>query len=390
VPYYRQVGDVPRKRHTQHRAPDGRLYAEELMGEQGFSAESALLYHRHLPTAIVDVAEWDTGDAGQALVANAPLKPRHFKTHKLDNGPADSVTGRRLLLGNEDVRISYAVATTPSPLYRNATGDECVYVEDGEATVETVFGTLDVGPGDYVVLPTSTTHRWVPRTQALRALVVEARGHVGPPGRYLSPRGQLLEHAPYSERDLRVPDGPFQVEGEQVDVLVRHRGGGTRYTYANHPFDVVGWDGCLYPYAFNIRDFEPVVGRVHMPPPVHQTFEGPNFVLCSFCPRPFDFDPDAIPAPYNHANVDSDEVLFYVGGDFMSRKGAGIELGSVSLHPGGFTHGPQPGSVEASIGAPGTDEWAVMIDTFHPLGLGPAALECEDPGYAWTWAGGRP
>jgi len=390
VPYYRQVGDVPPKRHTQHRAPDGRLYAEELMGEEGFSSESALLYHRHLPTAIVDVAEWDTADAPSTLRPNRPLKPRHFKTHKLDAGSADLVTGRRLVLGNQDVRISYAVADTPSPLYRNAMGDECVYVEEGEAVVETIFGALTVGPGDYVVLPTSTTHRWVPQGGALRALVVEATGHVGPPKRYLSPKGQFLESAPYSERDLRVPTEPFVSEGEQVDVLVRHHTGGTRFTYAHHPFDVVGWDGCLYPYVFNIRDFEPLVGRVHLPPPVHQTFEGPNFVVCSFCPRPFDFDPQAIPAPYNHANVDSDEVLFYVGGDFMSRKGAGIELGSVSLHPGGFTHGPQPGSVEASIGAPGTDEWAVMVDTFRPLGLGPAALECEDPGYAWTWAGGRP
>jgi homogentisate 1,2-dioxygenase len=386
MPHYRAVGQIPPKRHTQFRGPDGELYAEELMGAEGFSGASALLYHQSRPTAIVDAKTWTPPE--QALTANAPLLPRHFKAHKLDASGADTVTGRQLLLGNADVRISYAVADRPSPLYRNAVGDECIYVEAGRAVVETVFGSLPVAQGDYVNLPTSTTHRWVPVAgEPLRTLVLEATGHVRTPSRYLSSAGQFLEQAPYCERDLRAPSEPLIAAGDDVDVLVRHRGGATRYTYAHHPFDVVGWDGGLYPYAFSIRDFEPIVGRVHLPPPVHQTFEGPNFVVCSFCPRPFDFDRLAVPAPYNHANVDSDEVLFYVGGDFMSRKGAGIEQGSLSLHPAGFIHGPQPGSVEASIGAPGTDEWAVMVDTFRPLELGPAALACEDPGYAWTWAG---
>jgi homogentisate 1,2-dioxygenase len=385
VPYYRAVGQLPKKRHTQLRKPDGTLYAEELMGAEGFSGVSALLYHQEPPTAIVDARIWDLPD--EPLVANHPLKPRHFKTHKLDAGSADPVTGRQLLLGNADVRLSYAVADRPSPLYRNAIGDECVYVESGRATVETSFGAVEVGAGDYLVLPRSTTHRWLPQDeQPLRTLIVEATGPIRPPGRYLSAAGQFLEQAPYCERDLRGPAEPLIVEGVDIEVLVRHRAGGTRYVYATHPFDVVGWDGCLYPYVFNIADFEPIVGRVHRPPPVHQTFEGPNFVLCSFCPRPFDFDPLAIPAPYNHANVDSDEVLFYVGGDFMSRQGAGIELGSISLHPAGFVHGPQPGSVEASIGKPATDEWAVMIDTFRPLELGPAAVATEDASYSWTWA----
>jgi homogentisate 1,2-dioxygenase len=232
----------------------------------------------------------------------------------------------------------------------------------------------------------STTHRFVPQSVMVRALVLEANGHVRPPGRYLSREGQFLEHAPYSERDLRAPEEPLQVEEQRASVLVRHRGGLTRYTYAHHPFDVVGWDGCLYPYAFSIHDFEPIVKRFHAPPPVHQTFEGPNFVVCSFCPRPFDFDPDAVPVPYHHANVDSDEVLFYVGGDFMSRKGAGIERGSMTLHPAGFVHGPQPGSAEAALGARGTDELAVMVDTFRPLRIGEAAGETEDGEYAWTWA----
>jgi homogentisate 1,2-dioxygenase len=396
MPYYRQVGEVPPKRHTQFRQPDDSLYAEELMGVEGFSSDASLLYHRHLPTAIVSGEVFDAPSFDRR--PNHPLKPRHFQTHKLDGaggGAADAVLGRQHLLANADVRISYAVATAPSPLYRNAIGDECVYVESGSGVVETVFGALRVTTGDYVVLPTSTTHRWVPTgEEPLRILAIEAAGHIAAPKRYLSSKGQFLEHAPYCERDLHGPAEPLQVDGEDVEVLVQHRGAGTqtawtRYRYAHHPFDVVGWDGCLYPYVFSIHDFEPITGRLHQPPPVHQTFEGPSFVVCSFVPRLFDYHPDGIPAPYNHANVDSDEVIFYTGGDFMSRKGAGIEAGSISLHPSGFTHGPQPGSVEASIGKAATDELAVMVDTFRPLELLEPALACEDTSYAWTWAGRR-
>ncbi len=388
MPYYRCVGQVPHKRHTQFRTPDGGLYAEELMGVEGFSSDSALLYHRYLPTAIkaAEAVEREP----DPLVANHPLKPRHLKTHQLKVG-GDVVDARQLLMANDDVRISYVAADTTSPLYRNAIGDEVVYVESGAARFESVYGALDVSQGDYLVIPTSTTHRWVVTgEEPLRALVIEASGHVEPPRRYLSKRGQFLEHAPYCERDLRGPNEPLLVDGTDVEVLVRHRAGMTRYTYAHHPFDVVGWDGHLYPYVFNIGDFEPITGRIHQPPPVHQTFEGPNFVICSFVPRKFDYHPEGIPAPYNHANVDSDEMIFYVGGDFMSRKGAGIELGSISLHPSGFTHGPQPGSVEASIGKDATDELAVMVDTFRPLHLGPAAIDSEDEAYAWTWARGIP
>jgi homogentisate 1,2-dioxygenase len=389
MPYYRSVGAIPRKRHTQFRRPDGGLYAEELMGIEGFSHDSALLYHRHLPTAIVAAeAVPEPMAAGRGTRPNHPLLPRHLLTHKLDSSASDAVTGRQLLMGNADVRLLYAVADRPSPLYRNAIGDELVYVESGDGLLESVFGSLAVAAGDYVVLPTSTTHRWVPGADGpLRLLVCEAAGHVGPPRRYLSPRGQMLEHSPYCERDLRGPDEPLQVDSENVEVLVRHRQGLTRYTYAHHPFDVVGWDGCLYPYALSIKDFEPITGRLHQPPPVHQTFEGPGFVVCSFVPRLFDYHPESIPAPYNHSNVDSDEMIFYVGGDFMSRKGAGIEMGSITLHPSGFTHGPQPGSVEASIGAVRTEEYAVMVDTFRPLDLADAAMACEDESYPWTWAG---
>jgi homogentisate 1,2-dioxygenase len=228
-----------------------------------------------------------------------------------------------------------------------------------------------------------------PSSDPVRALILETRGHIGPPKRYLSRNGQYLEHAPFCERDIHGPTAPLLRDGENVDVLVKHRGGMTRFVFEHHPFDVVGWDGCLYPHKLSIYDFEPITGRIHQPPPVHQTFEAPGVIVCSFVPRLFDYHPDAIPAPYNHANVDSDEVLFYVEGNFMSRKGAGIEQGSVSLHPAGHTHGPQPGSVEASIGRTGTEELAVMIDTFRPLDLGPGARDSEDDGYAWTWLEGR-
>jgi homogentisate 1,2-dioxygenase len=403
MPYYRAVGEIPRKRHTQFRRPDGGLYAEELMGVEGFSSDSALLYHRHLPTAIVSA---DTvPDGGRATTPNLPLKPRHFQTQNLNwTGPdrhgtetVDAVTGRRLLFANADVAICFVAATAPSPLYRNAFGDELIYVQSGSGTVETIYGALSVSDGDYVVLPTSTTYRvlpvpnpgaGVPSDSELRLLILEATGHIAPPRRYLSAKGQFLEHAPYCERDLRGPVEPLLAEGEDVPVLVRHRAGITRLTYAHHPFDVVGWDGCLYPWAFNIRDFEPITGRVHQPPPVHQTFEGPNFVVCSFCPRKVDYHPLAIPVPYNHANVDSDELMFYVGGNYEARKGSGIGIGSMSLHPSGCTHGPAPGAVEAALGADYFDETAVMVDTFRPLNLGEAAQECEDDRYAWTWARG--
>jgi homogentisate 1,2-dioxygenase len=384
MPYYRQVGELPPKRHTQFRKPDGGLYAEELMGSDGFSAESALLYHEHLPTAIVDSRVWE--EPAEALTANHPLLPRHLRTSKLDTGSADPITGRQLLLANDDVRISYAVADRPSPLYRNAVGDECVYVESGSATVETVFGALTARPGDYVLLPTSTTHRWVPTGDGpLRTLAVQAGGHIGAPRRYLSPRGQFLESAPYCERDLRGPTEPLQVSGSDVEVLVRHRAGTSVLTYADHPFDVVGWDGCLYPYTFNVNDYEPITGRVHQPPPVHQVFEGTNFVICNFVPRKVDYHPLAIPVPYYHSNVDSDEVMFYCGGDYEARKGSGIALGSVSLHPGGHSHGPQPGAAEAAIGKHYFDELAVMIDTFRPLELGEGGVACDDGAYALSW-----
>ena len=398
--HYRQVGTIPAKRHTQFRvggAAAGALLYEELMGEEGFSSDSSLLYHVGVPSAIVDSQIWDLPDL--STVANHPLKPRHLKLHTLfEESQAealDPVQGRRLILGNADVRISYVVAAQTSPYYRNAIGDECVYVESGQGSVETVFGELPFRTGDYVMIPRATTHRWVPDGNA-RLYVIEASSHIAPPKRYLSRFGQFLEHAPYCERDLCGPDDPFLVEGSDVEVLVKHRGSGpsgivgTRMTYATHPFDVVGWDGCLYPYTFNVEDFEPITGRVHQPPTVHQVFGGNNFVICNFCPRKVDYHPLSVPVPYYHSNVDSDEVMFYVGGDYEARKGSGINLGSISLHPGGYAHGPQPSAIEASLGAEYFDELAVMVDTFRPLDLGEGGIDAEDPAYAWTWAGRGP
>ncbi len=292
------------------------------------------------------------------------------------------------------MRLSYVVGASTSPLYRNATGDECVFVESGEGALETVFGEIPFGTGDYVLVPRATTHRWVPHGR-VQAYAIEAAGHIGPPKRYLSRFGQLLEHAPYCERDLHGPSQPHLVEGTDVEVLVKHRGDGpgglvgTRMIYARHPFDVVGWDGCLYPYTFNVRDFEPITGRVHQPPPVHQVFEGHNFVVCNFCPRKVDYHPLAIPVPYYHSNVDSDEVMFYVDGDYEARKGSGIAKGSVSLHPGGHAHGPQPDAIEGSLGAEYFDELAVMVDTFAPLRLGEGGRAVDDGVYAFTWAARR-
>lgn len=394
MPYYRRVGSVPRKRHTVHRV-DGRIAVEELMGVEGFSGASALLYHRHSPSAIVGIEPVESAEA--EFRENMPLRPHHLRTSGLTataaapaaerSASGDAVLGRRPLLGNADVSISWVDAARTSRLYRNATGDELVYVQSGTGVLESVFGRLSVRAGDYVVVPMSTTHRWV-IAEAAELLVVAARRHITVPSRYTNGTGQLLEGSPFSERDQRGPDAePLLVEGADVPVLVRTRAGLSIHVHATHPFDVIGWDGCLYPWALNIADFEPIVGRIHQPPPVHQTFAGSGFVVCSFVPRLFDFDPDAVKVPYHHANVDTDEVLFYSAGDFMSRVGSGIGAGSISLHPAGFVHGPQPGSFERSVAVDRTGETAVMLDAFSPLGLTDAALAISDPDYPWSWAG---
>jgi homogentisate 1,2-dioxygenase len=400
--HYRSCGTLPHKRHTQHRLDDDALAFEELMGEEGFSSDSSLLYHRNLPSRITGAEVWDLGDL--STKPNHPLKPLHLKLHELfktdDIDDVDVVRGRRLVLGNGDVRISYVVAGAASPLYRNGIGDECLFVERGTARVETIFGSFEVGPGDYLIVPRAATHRWIPTGQGepLRVYCIEANSHIAPPKRYLSRFGQFLEHSPYCERDLRCADGPMLAEnvGEdpaaETKVHIKHRGSGpsgvvgTVYTYPFHPFDVVGWDGCLYPYVFNVSDFEPITGRVHQPPPVHQVFEGYNFVVCNFVPRKVDYHPLSIPVPYYHSNVDSDEIMFYVDGDYEARKGSGIGKGSISVHPGGHAHGPQTGAYERSIGVHYFDELAVMVDTFRPLDLGEGGIAADDGAYAWSWA----
>ena len=382
---YVSVGEVPRKRHTVFYEPGGGRLAEELMGEQGFHGASSLLYHRHSPSALSSVEAVE--EEQPPMQANHPLAPWHLRLGKLSSG-GDAITGRVTLLSNDTVTINYFVAETDSPLFRDGRGDELYFVQAGRGVLQTVFGALELGPGDYALVPASTTHRILPdrETGPLQGLVLEAMGHIDVPARYLTQRGQLREGAPYSERDFRAPQIPLLVDGSEADVLVATRSGLSRHRHVSHPFDVVGWDGSLYPFAFSIYDFEPIVGRFHQPPPVHQTFEGPGFVVCSFVPRPYDFGEGAVKIPYHHANVDSDEVIFYVSGDFMSRAGSGIEAGSLTLHPAGFVHGPQPGSVEASLQANRTDELAVMVDTFCPLSLSEEARRVADPTYFLSWA----
>lgn len=396
--YYRQLGPVPGQRHTLFKDSDGNILYEELMGEEGFSMDSSLLYHRHIPSALVGARTWTLPD--HSLTPNDPLLPRHLRLHSLFSEEqlpeTDAVTGRRLVLGNSDVRISYAHVGKTSPLYKNAIGDECVFVEHGSALVETQFGSLEASAGDYVMIPRATIHRWVLREgENARLYFIEANSHITPPKNYLSRYGQLLEHAPYCERDLHGPIEPLLYEETDVEVYIKHRGngaaglGGSIHVLPHHPFDVVGWDGCLYPYTFNIRDYMPITGKVHQPPPVHQVFEGNNFVICNFLPRKVDYHELAVPVPYYHSNVDSDEIMFYVDGDYEARKGSGIGKGSISIHPGGHPHGPQPGAIEASLGIEYFDETAVMVDTFRPLDLGEAAVATDDGKYASSWTGGR-
>ncbi len=388
MPYFMQVGNVPRKRFSQHRGGDGRLFAAEVMGEEGFSSDMSLLYHRDPPAAVSAVAAVPATPV--ELVDNHPLLPRLFDVPSLAGG-GDPVTGRALLAGNADVSMHWISASEPSPLYRNASGDELFFVHDGAARLETVFGAFDIGKGDYVVMPRGATHRWIPRAGApLNALVFETAGHVRPPKRYLTQHGQYLQESPYFEMDLRRPEGPLLADGKDVDVLVRTANGLTRFTYSRHPFDVVGWFGCNYPYALNIADFSPITGSFHRPPPVHQVFEAPGCVVCNFVPRMLDYDPRAMPVPSYHQNVDSDEVIFYAEGNFFSRKGSGIARGAVSLHPMGHIHGPHPGAWESGPSRVGqrTEEVAVMLDTFRPLRLGRAALSVEKAGYVYSWSGG--
>lgn len=385
MPSYMSLGSVPHKRHTQFCKPDGGLYAEELFGEEGFSGVYSLLYHQYPPTRVSKVARF--GAVSQQEWPQEAHRHHHVRSKGVEAG-GDIVSGRRLMFYNADCTLSVVRPTEQMEyFYRNAQGDELLFVHEGKGVLETTFGLLPYGPGDYLNIPRGTTWRVQPGTLEgeQRFLVVEAfGGAIQPPKRYRNEFGQLLEHSPYCERDLRAPmELPRHDERGAFDVRVKVNGEVMTYTFDFHPLDVVGWDGYLYPYAFSIHDFEPITGRVHQPPPVHQTFEGPNFVVCSFCPRKLDYHPLSIPVPYNHSNIDSDEVIYYVSGDFGSRRG--IEISSFTLHPRGIPHGPHPGTVEKSLGAERTEELAVMVDTFRPLKLAADAEALDDPTYPYSW-----
>ena len=383
MPFYHKLGEIPHKRHTQFIKPNGKLYREELMGLEGFSSIQSILYHHFLPPRVTKTE--DLGPALPEYVDFGPIRHRALTTGQAAPG-ADSVSSKIPLLGNRDVILGVARPTQSMDyFYRNSQAYEVWWVHEGSGLLKSVFGNLPFRKGDYIVIPFAVT--WQMHLDGpARFFTIECPSQIAPPKRYRNDYGQLLEHAPYSERDIRVPEalethterGPHEVRVKVRDRLSLH-------VLDHHPFDVVGWDGYLYPWIFNIEDFEPITGRVHMPPPSHQTFEAHNFVVCSFVPRLFDYHPQAIPAPYNHSNVQSDEVIYYAEGNFMSRKG--IDQYDISLHPFGLPHGPQPGMTEASIGKKETSELAVMVDTFNPLQMTKQAAAMEKE-YMATWLEG--
>ncbi|KAF0816657.1 MULTISPECIES: homogentisate 1,2-dioxygenase [unclassified Cytobacillus] len=381
--FYRQMGRIPHKRHTTFKKSDGTLFREQVMGTKGFSGTQSILYHHYMPTEVARtelmgkyVPEYEDQDS---------LKHRHLFTDQIEK-KGDALSAREYLLGNDDLLIGTINITEPmKSFYRNGDGDEMLYIHYGTGKIETMFGTLTYRPGDYVIIPIGTIYRVIPdKEQLTKVLLVESFSQITTPRRYRNEYGQLLEHSPFCERDIRGPEKleTYNQRGE-YEVITKTRGYLHSHILNHHPLDVEGWDGYLYPWVFNIEDFEPITGRVHQPPPVHQTFEGHNFVVCSFVPRLYDYHPDAIPAPYYHSNVNSDELLYYVEGNFMSRKG--IREGSITLHPSGIPHGPHPGKTEASIGKKETLELAVMIDTFKPLKLVKNAKLIEDENYMFTW-----
>jgi homogentisate 1,2-dioxygenase len=406
MPFYHRLGQLPKTRHTQFRRPDGCLFSEEVFGTEGFVGPTTTMYHIHPPT---QVAGWKRlYGTRAAYVETDIMRMRHIRTAPMPPR-GDFITGRVVLFGNPDCEM--AVCNPAEQMdyhFKNGQGDECLFIHFGSGVCHTMLGTLRFGPKDYLVIPKGViyTIRWDrrrngpdgaptdggPPIDAMpfgKVLLIETMNgsHIGPPPRYVSKAtGQFLEHAPYCERDLRLPEMPLTWdERGEFEVRIKARDLVHSYTYHYHPLDIVGWDGCYYPYIFNIDDFAPITGKLHMPPPIHQTFEAHNFVICSFCPRMLDWHPKAIKVPYNHSNLDSDEVLYYVEGNFGSRKG--IEVGSMTAHPQGIPHGPHPGTIEASLSATYTGELAVMCDTFRPLYPTQAALDLDDTKYPASWQG---
>lgn len=383
MPHFQTRGLVPHKRHTVFRKADGGLYAEELVSTEGFSDVYSLIYHTWPPTMVMHIGE--AVDVAPKVALKSNMQHRSFRG--FDVKAADDFLDSRVhVLVNDDVYISLAAPrkSMTGYFYKNSQADEMLFIHRGKGVLKTIFGELPFEYGDHLVIPRGTIYQIDFETEDNRLFIVESFHPLRFPKRYLNKNGQLLEHSPFCERDIRTPQrlvthdekGEFLVKIKRDDKLFP-------YTYAAHPFDAVGWDGCHYPFALSIHDFEPITGRVHQPPPVHQTFETPAFVTCAFVPRLYDYHPDAIPAPYNHSNVDSDEVLYYVDGDFMSRNH--IEKGMITLHPIGIPHGPHPGAAERSIGKKDTQELAVMVDTFKPLMLTTAAMGIEDKNYFKSW-----
>ena len=383
MPHYHTLGKIPYKRHTQFRRPDGELYSEELFSTEGFSNDYSLIYHVYPPTQIIKTEK--PIDVAPKIAEEKMLKHRCLEGFQI-KAAKDYLDSRIPVLVNNDVHIVLASPQTSITdyFYKNADGDEMIFIHEGTGTLKTMYGELTFGYGDYLIIPRGTMYQIHFNDENNRLFIVESFSPIRYPKKYLSKYGQLLEHSPFCERDIRTPKN-LQTHDEKGDFLVRTKKKGVLYNihYGSHPFDVIGWDGCCYPYAFSIHNFEPITGRVHQPPPVHQTFEAHNFVVCSFVPRLYDYHPESIPAPYNHSNIDSDEVLYYVDGDFMSRKN--VTRGMITLHPAGIPHGPHPGTVKKSIGQKETKELAVMVDTFHPLMLTKQAIEIENEGYTESW-----
>ena len=383
MPIYHSLGSIPPKRHTIHEKPNGDLYYEQLFGTEGFHGMSSLLYHVHRPTMIKAV----TGFVNVAPVAAVDKNITPMMLRGWDVKPADDFLQSRVhALFNNDLIIALAAPrkSMKDYFYKNADADELIFVHKGSGRLKTLLGILAFGYGDYLVIPRGMIYQIEFETEDNRLFIVESFSPVLTPHRYRNNFGQLLEHSPFCERDIRRPtDLETHDEKGEFTIKIRKENVMHEVIYASHPFDVIGWDGYNYPYAFSIHNFEPITGRVHQPPPVHQTFEANNYVVCSFCPRLYDYHPKAIPAPYNHSNIDSDEVLYYVDGDFMSRNH--VDKGYISLHPGGIPHGPHPGAYERSIGQKETGELAVMVDTFRPLKVTQAALDLSDNDYKTSW-----
>ena len=384
MPHYYKLGTIPHKRHTQFRKPNGQLYSEQLFSTEGFSDDYSLLYHCHPPTQIIKTeAQIDVAPiiAEEKMLQHRCFEGFHVRPAK------DFLESRVPVLVNSDCHIVMAAPqqSMKDYYYKNTDADELIFVHEGTGKVKTQYGELTFGYGDYIILPRGTIYQIEFNDEKNRLFIVESFTPLRYPKRYMSKYGQLMEHSPYCERDIREPQN-LQTIDEKGDYLIKAKKKGMLYGlhYGTHPFDVVGWDGCCYPYIFSIHDFEPITGRVHQPPPVHQTFETSAFVVCSFVPRLYDYHPDAIPAPYNHSNIDSDEVIYYVDGDFMSRKN--VTKGMITLHPAGIPHGPHPGAVAKSIGVKETKELAVMVDTFRPLMLTKQALDIENGNYVMSWA----